>query len=561
MTLLFTAIAFIVIFSVLILVHEWGHFIIARKNGIKVEEFGFGLPPRIWGVKKGETLYSINAIPFGGFVRLFGEDMRDVKSRRSSRSFAAKSARVRILVVIGGVLMNFLLALLLLTIGFIFGIQPLIISGQDVIAKIEDGTIHTQVGIMVKDVKEDSPAARGGLRPNDILQLVNGGEISDPGYLDKIIHGKAAAPTTGGLTAVATPPGFQILRDGQVLNLQIASVKGQDLGFAAYEFITLPRLQVFDLPKESPYYLAGIRTGDTLLSINEKNVYSLSDFQDVLDEAENLKIAVLRGNSFQNFELHVPLAQRTVIANILPDSPAKKAGFQVGDLILGLNGQKISLPAQMVDLTRKSVAKAPGAVGESAAAPLHAIILRSGQLREIAVTPNQDGLIGVGLEELWHWQNMQLSFLSRNLPLSVTKIEDAKYPFWIAPVKALEESVRLSALTLDMFGNIVRSLVTRLTIPEGVAGPVGIWQLTSTFVQQGFLSLLRFMALLSLSLALINILPFPALDGGRLFFILVEVVIGKRLNPRHEALIHTIGFVLLMLLILAVTYSDILRIF
>lgn len=92
MEFIVTAIVFVLIFSVLVLIHEWGHFAAARRAGIKVEEFGFGLPPRIWGKKKGETLYSINAIPFGGFVKLLGEDSRDPKLLKNKRSFIAKKA-------------------------------------------------------------------------------------------------------------------------------------------------------------------------------------------------------------------------------------------------------------------------------------------------------------------------------------------------------------------------------------------------------------------------------------------------------------------------------------
>ncbi len=87
MDILITIIVFILIFSVLVLVHEFGHFIMAKRAGIKVEEFGFGLPPRIWGKKKGETLYSINWIPFGGFVRMFGEDSKDGSMLSKKRSF------------------------------------------------------------------------------------------------------------------------------------------------------------------------------------------------------------------------------------------------------------------------------------------------------------------------------------------------------------------------------------------------------------------------------------------------------------------------------------------
>ncbi|MBU1954121.1 site-2 protease family protein, partial [Patescibacteria group bacterium] len=136
-----------------------------------------------------------------------------------------------------------------------------------------------------------------------------------------------------------------------------------------------------------------------------------------------------------------------------------------------------------------------------------------------------------------------------------------QYPFWVAPFKALEETGRLSLVTLTMFGDVVSSIVTKFTVPEGVAGPVGIARLTYTFVQEGFLSVLRFMALLSLSLGIINIFPFPALDGGRALFILMEVIFRRRISLKFEALVHGIGFVILMAIIFFITYNDILTFF
>jgi len=133
MTLFLTIIAFVVIFSVLVLIHEFGHYIVAKKAGIKVEEFGFGIPPKIWGFKpkKSETQFTLNLIPFGGFVRLYGEDSHDPKVLKSSRSFASKSTPVKLAVVAAGVVMNFILAFVLLTLGFIFGMQPLLLTPED----------------------------------------------------------------------------------------------------------------------------------------------------------------------------------------------------------------------------------------------------------------------------------------------------------------------------------------------------------------------------------------------------------------------------------------------
>jgi len=152
---LLTAVVFIVIFSVLIIIHELGHFYAAKLSGIKVEEFGFGLPPRIWGIKKGETLYSVNWLPFGGFVRLLGENPADVKLIKNKRSFISKPPRLRIFVITAGVLMNFLLSIFLLTFGFLVGMQPLIVNGDDVIKGIDDGVIHVDNGIVVKDINVD----------------------------------------------------------------------------------------------------------------------------------------------------------------------------------------------------------------------------------------------------------------------------------------------------------------------------------------------------------------------------------------------------------------------
>src|SRR3972149_3665862 len=103
---------FIIILSVLVLIHEFGHFVMAKRAGIGVEEFGFGLPPRIWGKKIGETIYSLNWLPFGGFVKLVGEDSTD-KRREDKNSFYAKSITQRLVVVVAGVFMNFVLAVLI----------------------------------------------------------------------------------------------------------------------------------------------------------------------------------------------------------------------------------------------------------------------------------------------------------------------------------------------------------------------------------------------------------------------------------------------------------------
>ena len=164
-----TGIVFILVFGVLILVHEWGHFYAARRAGIKVEEFGFGLPPRAWGIKKGETIYSLNWIPFGGFVRLYGEDSYDPKLLHDERSFVSKNVWQRTKVIVAGVVMNFILAILLLTIGFSVGMVPFPGSPEFADAVTVEAVVVNRV--------LPAGAAEGFLKAEDKILKIEGREI------------------------------------------------------------------------------------------------------------------------------------------------------------------------------------------------------------------------------------------------------------------------------------------------------------------------------------------------------------------------------------------------
>jgi len=368
--MIITVIAFIVIFSLLILVHEFGHFTAARQAGIKVEEFGLGLPPKAKVLKKDRqgTEYTLNWIPFGGFVRLFGEDSTDSKALRDKHSFASKGAWKRTTVVVAGVLMNFLLAWLLITIGFTFGMKPFLATQEDIDRAVGSGIVETKKVFMVHDVDSAFPLAKTDLKKGDFISSVNGILVSE----------------------------------------------GLDLG------------QV-----------------------------------------------------------------------IRPDS--------LNTLSYVHKGKEKTLQAQ------------------------------SNALGKLGMT--------ISLEDF------------------IVRVNEIRYPFYEAPFRAVLEVGRLSSLTVEMLGHVVVTLVTKLAVPAGVAGPVGIAKMTHTFAQQGFMALLQFTAMLSISLGVINIMPFPALDGGRLLFIVFEVALRRRLSAKWEAIAHTTGYVLLMLLILAITGNDIWNLF
>ena len=359
--MIITIIAFFLVLSILVIIHELGHFITAKKFGIKVEEFGFGFPPRVFGKKIGETLYSINLLPVGGFVKLYGEDAAGGGSVRRTmtqepetnikRAFFARPAWQRATIVLAGVVMNFLLAVVLIS--YLF---------------------------------------------------------AGPGV---------AVPTEN--------------------------------------------IRVVDISKNSPAASVGIQKGDEVITIDGKRIVKTEDFA---------KIA------------------------------RKQAGSAIS-LKLVRNGNEFEV-----------------------------------QITPRKVIPEGEGPIGV----------------------SISNIEIKKYPWYQAPFFGTIEAFKFSFMILQGLSDMVINLVLHGQTPEGVTGPVGVAQLTGQAVSYGLVATLWFVALLSLNLAVVNVLPIPALDGGRLFFILIELVTRKKVSSRYEAMAHGIGLVILLGLILFITFFDIVRV-
>lgn len=373
MSVLLSALAFFVLLTVLILIHEWGHFAAARKAGIVVEEFGFGLPPRAKTlfVQKG-TVFSFNWIPFGGFVRLKGENAITERERKSKGSFNGAPIYARLIVLLAGVFMNLLLALVLLTIGFSFGRWiPTYLSLDSMQKAASRGEIQLELGVLVSDVVSGGTAAVVGLPAQSVLFSVDSVPVTDP---------------------------------AQVAELQVGKTQ------VVYEYAPV------------------------------------SDFKD----------------SAKHTTMTIPLNEG-------------KSGVSLVPFPLELSAPKRNI-GQAFLIT----------------------------VREIGVITGQT-VLGIG----------------------------------------------------KLFSSLFRTGV----VPEGVSGIVGIAQLTYASVQEGFMTYLRLVALLSLSLAVLNVLPFPALDGGRVVFVLVELISRRPLNRHFEMATNAIGFSFLILLIVLITFYDIVRLF
>lgn len=539
MSIVFSVVAFLIIFSLLILVHEFGHFWAAKKAGVKVEEFGFGLPPRAWGKKVGGTLYSLNWIPFGGFVRMLGEDSRDPKMLTEPKSFASKSLRARIVIVVAGVVANFLLAIVLLTVGFSFGIQPLLLSPEDVFQGIEHGVIQIQTGATVKSVVMGSSAEKAGFKTGDIVFQIDGNEVVDAGQLEKFF-------VDGDIQSHR----FMVRRDNAILQIDADMLKSQKFGLGFYELFLLPRVVIKEVKEDFDAYRAGLRAGDILIQMNGEHMYSAKDFQEKLLESSHADLKIMRNHRSFEYSFDLPVVHTVVIAEVFLDSIASKAGFQKGDILVQVEDHDVRDPEKLLAYAKERHDK-----------NLRYTVDRGGKLVTLTANPDENGRIGVGLTRLISQENSVFNMYTTDVLTSVLEVRSVSFPVHLAFVESLRESKRLIGLTAVMFGRVIQTVVSRFEVPEGVAGPVGIAKLTHVFVQEGILSLVRFLALLSLSLSVINIFPLPALDGGRLLFLLFEVFAGRRINQRWEAMIHAIGLVILLLLLIAVTYSDVMSLF
>ncbi|MGB9911008.1 MAG: M50 family metallopeptidase [Microgenomates group bacterium] len=365
-----TIILSLLVLSILILAHEFGHFLAAKKAGIKVEEFGFGYPPRLFGKKIGETIYSINVIPFGGFVKLYGEELEERKKEKFA--FWAKSKKARSAVILAGVFANFLLGIAIFSLVYSF-----------------TGIPQKTNKVKIVGISPDSPAQKGGLKVDDVILAVDDEKITNLTEFTKLIQGK----------------------------------KGKEV---------------------------------KLLIKREKD--------------NPCKEKVLGGGGFS---------------------------CENGNLVFWL------IPRE--------------------------------------TPPEGEGPLGVVVSDV----ELVRYWWGKTIVLGI----------W----EGLKEAIGWGGLILLSLKKMLGDLFFKGIVPQDVAGPVGVFQVTSQVAKQGILNLLQFTGILSINLAILNVLPFPALDGGRLIFIFYELIFRRRPSAKIEHWVNFLGMVVLIFLILAVTVKDIQR--
>jgi len=541
MQIFLTIVIFLLIFSVLILIHEFGHFYAAKRAGVKVEEFGMGLPPRIFGIKKGETLYSINWIPFGGFVRMLGEDGKDSKNKRS---FQSKKPGAQLWIVSAGVVMNFLLAFVLLTFGLWLGIEPLWTSQDDLYDAIRAEEVHLEPGMVVVESNEEYNTVKylgehlevRSFDPGDRILEVEGLVIYDYADWEMVL---AEIEIDSPLASVDHADGRQ---GAEYLTTSLLG----DLSFAP---ISIPRL-IYKTDPQS-VFANHLIDGDVIMEINGYPIIDEDDLMVALGRNTNVSLEIYRpGQGVFDFEIELPV-HYPLVSMVMEGAPASEAGIQEGDKVMSIGGQVITASSQ-VAVANAETKTEDGLVQYQ--------VLRDGSIYTLDITVNEENLVGIALADRIDYYG-NLSLYPGYVLHSLIEITPQKYGLFKAPVVAVSELWRLGKYTAVMFFDVFGNFLGAQEVPDGVAGPVGIAQMTFVAVQDGFSSVLRFVALLSLSLGVVNILPIPALDGGRAVFIIYRGFTGRKPNAYIEHWIHMTGFFLLLIFIAYITFNDILNLF
>jgi regulator of sigma E protease len=358
---------FFLVLFVLILVHEWGHFIAAKKTGMRVDEFGIGFPPKLYGIKKGETEYTLNALPIGGFVRIYGEnpDAIDEGDPDKARAFGSRPRLAQAIVLVAGVTMNVIFAWFLFFITFVAGVPT----------AIDEGEATQEAVLYVSGILPNSP----------LFEEVE--------------------------------PGSKILSIG---------------------------------------------SGETVLQ--NPTPTSFSEF--------------IQNNSSDKVDIKFAKGGEESIVSVQP---------------------------------------------------------------ELGLIPDDRDRAAVGV----------------SLALVETKSYSVGESLWSATEATYSGLINI---TVGLF-TLLSQAITGTADFSQVAGPVGIVGMVGDAADFGLVALLTFTAMISLNLAVINMLPIPALDGGRLVFVIIESITRKTINPVWIGRTNLVGFILLMALMIAVTYNDILRLF
>lgn len=533
---------FIILLGLLIFVHELGHFLVAKYFGVRVEVFSLGFGKKIFQYKKGDTNYCLSLIPLGGYVKMYGDEINaDISEDQKKYSFTHKPVSQRIAVVLAGPLMNLFFAVLVFFV--------IAIIGEKAKAPV------------IGDVAEDSKAFASGFRSGDKVLKVGQDEVKTwdefQHYLNKF-HGQSVAveverEDSNQTSALSVIP--ELAPNPNILSLDetVGTVEGIN---------EASRASSVGVRHNSPAARSGLRTGDLITSINGRDVKYFRQLENrfIQLQSQPIQLQVLRYEDLKkppvkhSFEIAPSqFASMAVLgferpdlylARVIEDSPAAAAGLKSGDRITLVGTAE---PKEWDDILRtvKSFS------GEGS---IEIGVEREGSPMSFQMTPKLTShMNSQGGEEKRFTIGIIPWVQSQNPEAVVLKPDSLGAAF----SRGIERTYEVSAMTVVSF---IRLIQTKIS-PKNIGGVISIGQAASETFKMGVVEFLTMMAVISINLFILNLLPVPVLDGGHLVFYTIEALRGAPLSMRKMEIAQQVGLAILMSLMAFALFNDFSRVF
>ncbi|MDE0636145.1 MAG: RIP metalloprotease RseP [Candidatus Poribacteria bacterium] len=529
----------------LIFIHELGHFLAAKRAGIKVNTFSIGFGPKIVGFKRGETEYKLSWLPFGGYVQMEGENPSEQTGAEGE--FGSASLGSRAFVVIAGPAVNLLFGILAFWFVFTVGLNG---HSANLINGLTGQSIgEKQEGVQIGWLDNQGPAAAGGVMPGDIIVSINGNRIKN-----------WSAFQTEVFISPKKELELVVQRDGKLKTLTVVPEAVSDSGveYGRLNLLKQDDVIVSQIDEGSLAAQAGLKVGDQIDTINGHKIYNVPHFgtgiwdpksewlgtkyqelyNNIDQNKDSLELGILRGSETYTLQLPVRWQMKT---NVQKDSPAQKAGIETDDIITTFNGKVVNSKSLYDELK--------AADGNSVVLGL---ISKGGVEKTVTFSlteTSKNDVEGIyGLKWYGHLSGMELRAPEIPLP---------KYNVFEAFGKAFETTW----FTCTYITRFLKKLIRRDVPLKYVAGPIGIGQMTNEIFSFGLTSVLFFTGFISIHLAIVNLLPIPIADGGHLLFFAMEKIRGRPVPRKAQEIIYQISVVLIIALFLYITWNDGLRLF
>ncbi|MFP5520217.1 MAG: RIP metalloprotease RseP [Bdellovibrionia bacterium] len=538
---LFSAIVpFVTLLGILIFVHELGHFLVARWCGVRVEVFSLGFGKKLLSYKRGDTTYALSLIPLGGYVKMFGEQNGDTVSEdERGVSFTHKTVWQRIAIVLAGPMMNFLFAIVIF---FAIGL-----IGED----------HRLP--VLGDFKESSPAYQAGFRPGDFIKSINGQSVRSMEEVQKFLSLNTLQDVT---------LSFEVERQ---FSKEVAKVDATFIGaqnpnvLSKFDFVA--RLEGFDaytqgttvgVKPNTIFASLGINTGSQILAVNNVEVKSWRELLFNLQAAkasEQLHLRIKNPGSEDIAELNLSSgavdaltpeklgfeSSDLYLAAIVKGSPAEKAGLLKNDRITAINGKPILVWEDVLNEIRNS----------------------EGKTSEFTITRGTETLVKTITPEMTTHMTIH-GREEKRYTIGIAPMVNIAFPDTInikadglghALVRGVERTWDVSVMTVMSFVRLFQGMIS----PKNIGGVISIGQAAHETYKMGLIQFLQMMAIISVNLFILNLLPIPVLDGGHLVFYSIEVLKGAPLSMRKMEIAQQVGLALLMSLMVFALFNDFTR--